>query len=648
MAVAKRKTRKQAPQAGRQRERATGVERLQFVHSGKLTGFRSAGISAYNNVDPQTVIRELVQNSLDAAIKAKRDVVRVAFEVEEVDAALIPARAQYEKHLRCAVDTQRKKGNLGQSASIVEVIEGSLAAQRVPVLWVLDNGTGLDGDGMESLLGDGQSGKDDESTAGSYGNGHMTSFPASDLRYVVYGGVHGGGRTVSGHAILASHAYRSKMCGEDGYIAKAIRPDDLFSRFDFYSGSRTPLLKDKLDRIEEEHGTGSVVGILGFNRFNRYENDEEVLDIIETVAATHFMPLIRKGGMEVGVRAPGGASRTVDRSTLEEILGRKQLRERRDRNSIGPSGRQAWETLETLKPEHGRMIETQAGSVRFHFRELAGSGGGTHLQLFRNGMWISNDIRYNQGSDYRGTMPFSGVVLLEPDGAKAACGLIREFEGPRHIDIDLTRQQRGSAKRKALEEFLKELRDGVLELVPAMEAKEHDPGFFSVEVTGDGVRRNPRARLGGTGTPERVASPQPQRTQQKGRGKRRRGGIRRQGRRIDAQVTAVRQARGMRVRAKPMEDAANAELRVVLANGSDETCDNPEPEQFLEVGKGAKMDGKRVKGYVRDDDGKRFAVLLGPVTEDSGELDIWLPCRPPEDGAVRIEMVRRAAAQSKA
>ena len=209
---------------------------------------------------PTRFIRELVQNALDAAIEAKRDVIRVVFEIDEVAPARIPALAQYREHLRCAIETQRKKRNLAQSQSIVDAMEASVDAERVPVLWVMDNGIGLNPQGMEDLLGDGQSGKADESTAGSYGNGHMTSFPASDLRYILYGGVHDRGRTVSGHAILATHIHNKKVCGEDGYLAKKVRADDLFDRFDFYDGSKTPLLKDRLDRIEKEFHTGSVIG----------------------------------------------------------------------------------------------------------------------------------------------------------------------------------------------------------------------------------------------------------------------------------------------------------------------------------------------------------------------------------------------------
>ena len=626
-------------------------ESLRFAPSGKVVGFRASGLSAYNNVDPHTVVRELVQNSLDAARKAKREVARVVFEIEDIDVGRIPARGEYREHLQCAIDTQKKKGNFEQSRSIVEAMESSICASRVPVLWVLDNGVGLDDQGMEDLLGDGQSGKADESSAGSYGNGHMTSFPASDLRYVVYGGVHEGGRTVSGHAILASHVSGRKVSGEDGYLARKIRPNDLFDRFDFSDGAQTPLLKEKLDRIEEEFGTGSVVGILGFNGFNRFSSGEEVRDVIETVVARHFTPVIRDGAMEVAIRIAGDdEGRRIEADGLEGILERARDRQRRDRNSIGPSGRQAWETLGTLAPAYRNVIQTRAGKVRFHFRRLShDSGGGTHVQLFRSGMWITNYVPQNRPSDFRQREPFCGVVLLEPEQAGEACGLVGDFEGPRHIDIDLTRQKPGTKQRKALQEFVGELHAGIERLVPELDLVEHDPGFFSIEVTGDGVRNNPRARPGGTGTPEAVPPRPPGGGGSGGGGGTepdRPGTLRRQGTRIEARVTALKRTRGMRLRARVLEAAPNAELRVVLADGSDETCDSPEPDSYLEIGAGAKVGGEAVKGYVSDRHGTRRAVLLGPVSPDSGELDIWLPTRPLGDGEVRVEFVRRAARAS--
>ena len=632
----------------RSRHRPIDQGSLEFVQAGKISGFQASGLSAYNNVDPHTVIRELAQNALDAASEAKRDVIRLVFEIEQVTPAQIPALSQYREHLGCAIETQKAKNNLAQSQAIVNAMQATINAERVPVLWVLDNGVGLNAQRMEDLLGDGQSGKADESTAGSYGNGHMTSFPASDPRYILYGGVHAEGRTVSGHAILATHVYGNKVCGEDGYLAKRVRVNDIFNRFDFYEGSRMPLLKKKLNWIEEKFGTGSVVGILGFNRFNRCSNDDEVLDVIETVIATHFTPVLYDGRMEIVFRSSGHTLRTLNKDSLEAVLSRRRQRERRDRNSIGPSGGQAWDTLETLKAEYGHSIETAAGIVRFHLRELPrSSGGGTHLQLFRNGMWITNAIPHNRASYYRDVVPFNGVILLTPEEAQEACGLVGKFEGPRHIDIDLKRQKQGSSARKALDAWLKDMQERILALVPNIDAQEFDPGFFSVEVEGDGVRQNPKSRSAGVGTPERVPRPEPigpprppNPTQPDPNRPRR---LRRQGLRIDTRVAAVRRTQGISVRVRPLEDAKNAELRVILANGSDETCDNPEPDHYLEIDEGATMNGKAVKAYVPDRHGNKRAVLLGPVSKLGEELDIWLPCRPALAGDIRVELVRRAA-----
>ncbi|MCY4002692.1 MAG: hypothetical protein OXF33_03165 [Rhodospirillales bacterium] len=593
------------------------------------------------------MVRELVQNALDAAIAAERDVVRVIFEMDEIRTKDVPALAEYREHLECAIDTQRKKRNLEQAQAIVDAMKASATSKRLPVLWVLDNGIGLDSQGMEDLLGDGQSGKADEWTAGSYGNGHMTTFPASDPRYILYGGVHQEGRTVAGHAILASHVHQEKACGEDGYLARDVRTDVLFDRFDFYDGSTMPLLKGKLDRIEQEFGTGSIVGVLGFNRFNRYQDDQDVLEAIETVVATHFTPVIRDERMVVTLCAADGVSRDIDAAALETILERRSKRERRDRNSIGPSGRQAWETLQTIASGDRHMIDTRAGTVRLHIRELPAGAGGSRVQFFRNGMWITNDVPHNRASDYRDVVPFNAAVLLEPHHAKEACRLVGKFEGPRHIDIVLSREARGSAGRRALDAFLEELHNHVLRLVRKIDVKEFDPGFFSVEVTGDGIRKNPRARApAGTGTPEPAPRPHARPTTRSKKRKRRPGPkvrFRREGRRIDAHVVAVRRTRGLRLRAKPLDDAANAELRVVIANGSDETCDSPEPDQFLEIGDGATVGGEAVKGYVPDQEGKHRAVLLGPLSATGEELEIWLPCRlAAATGSLNIELIRRA------
>ena len=289
--------------------------------------------------------------------------------------------------------------------------------------------------------------------------------------------------------------------------------------------------------------------------------------------------------------------------------------------------------------------------MRVHLRQLErGVGGGTHLQLFRNGMWITNDVPHNKASDFRRVVPFSGVVLLDPKEAPTACSLVGNFEGPRHIDIDIMRQRRGSSQRKALDQFLGELHERILAFMPELESEEFDPSFFSIEVLGEGARTSPRARAPGVGTPERVPR---RRTTGRGSGSRskrprskRSVGRASQTRFVDTQISALKDVDGVRLRVKALQDVRNAELWVVLPGGADETCDNPTPDEHLEIGKGAEVDGRSVEDYVQDEQGSRRAVLLGPVSAQGGEIDVWIPSKRIGRGEVRVDMFERGVTKT--
>ena len=78
----------------------------------------------------------------------------------------------------------------------------------------------------------------------------MTSFPASNLRYLLYGGVFNpekqtlrsgdntSNKLFAGHTILATHLYKEKneekIFGKDGFLVDELIKNDLFDRFQFY------------------------------------------------------------------------------------------------------------------------------------------------------------------------------------------------------------------------------------------------------------------------------------------------------------------------------------------------------------------------------------------------------------------------------
>ena len=363
---------------------------LKFFHSGQLEGFRSASIMAYNDIHPDTLIRELVQNALDAGIRAERSKISIEFRLESAPTKSIPAYEDYQTRFEEACKTQKEKNALAQAESIVKSIKSTLDSPTLHVLWIMDNGIGLKPREMESLLGDGQSEKSDSASTGSYGNGHMTSFPASDLRYLIYGGVfssegpYSSGKIYAGHTILATHKHERELYSKDGFLVDRLHPNDLWNRYQFYDKNFPPLIENKLTYIEHEFGTGSAVGILGFNNFNKFDTEEKLVDCISTVVANHFTPIIYNGLMEVSIHTPKLGKKNINQLSLENILSKAKESVKSVRH--GPTGQQAWQSLKTLYPQYLNKINTSAGVIHLNFRKLepgdnSGGGGSTFSEM---------------------------------------------------------------------------------------------------------------------------------------------------------------------------------------------------------------------------------------------------------------------------
>ncbi|MCQ3808238.1 MAG: hypothetical protein KTV16_13350, partial [Acidimicrobiia bacterium] len=184
---------------------------LYFAQTHSLHGFTHPALSHFDG-DAEPVVRELLQNSVDAADKADRPCV-VSFEIRDIDNDELPGFATYRDTFDSAV-AQRKKDRGGTPPThdekiIVDRIRHHLDTPRIPVLICADNGTGITPTRMQSLLTSGNSDKGDGG-AGSFGLGHHAAFSASDLRYVLYASRY---RTSegqlqlvsSGHAVLATH-----------------------------------------------------------------------------------------------------------------------------------------------------------------------------------------------------------------------------------------------------------------------------------------------------------------------------------------------------------------------------------------------------------------------------------------------------------
>ncbi len=411
---------------------------------GEPQGFSTLAMTQWTG-NPEPVVRELLQNCLDAADEAGRTKSEVSFSIKEVPLADIPGIEAYREHFEQAV-AEREMGTQGVSEKQVikrirQILGGGGGGGSVRLLFCRDNGVGLDSGNIERILTQGNTAKG-QSGAGAFGIGHLTAFAASDLRYVLYAGRSRdpAGNTkdmASGHAILAS-CKKYKHGGHGYWLARtdSSRPPDLFDPL--YPDKAPPLLLRELDCLGD---TGSVVCITGFNNFRSDKADPAAA--IARVAAKNFLVAIWNKKMTVTIRDEDDRETVVDHETLGTILERDKARKLGEQKGGWLPGAQAYQAWETL--EQGERFMLGAGADAYvlplgqhEARPLP------RVQVFRSGMWITNDADALEPRRFRSNKPFAAVIMVESGGLAR---LVRGAEGPEHRGLDRQRLEPPDSKK---------------------------------------------------------------------------------------------------------------------------------------------------------------------------------------------------------
>ncbi len=402
---------------------------------GSTSGFTPAGIAAFDDLRPAAVVRELIQNSLDAARLAKTSPAIVRFRLSEAELSRIPGIENYKYAFRKAVETQKQLAG-GQLARQAELVKNRIATtfpeDRVEFLSILDNGIGLDEKKMTALLSDGVSVKGKGAT-GTYGNGHSTAIPASNLRYVLYGGItENGKRIASGHAVLASHNMEGNKHsqGADGYFIRGFNAGTGTGKlYDFATGNEIPkLIRTELNRIRKDSGHGSVVIITAFNNF--MEESKELWDMVSLSASANFFVAIAEGELEVHVedirKSKNSKDWKLDQDNLLSTL-ESHRDNKRSKNFI--SGLKAFEAYKTYCRKPTNPMATRQGVIDIRIAE--NPSGVTRIDLCRNGMWITNELPSFQGK-FADRIPFHAVLSLKSEDGGRLHDLVRTAENPLH------------------------------------------------------------------------------------------------------------------------------------------------------------------------------------------------------------------------
>ena len=464
---------------------------LTFGPASSNDGFTPLSTAAFNDLPPARIVRELLQNSLDAAAEAGEATAQVRFQAETIRRQELPDAKGYANAFRKAVNYQKKTngGQLSDAAQeVVNRIESGLAALdagKAVSLSVSDNGIGLNADRMGKLLGDGASGKS-ANASGSYGVGHLAPMALSDLRYTLYGGlIADGSRIVGGKAILAAHRGQKRLNDAKGYLIEGFRNGLDGNLYDFLPPQSHPkLLTKHLDAIGKEWGHGCAVLIPAFNHFGNHGTS--LWEIVSKVAAYNFAPALHRRKLVITVQ-DNGTEQPLDRRALKGILEQEQDRVRAARSDsplagLRPSGQNAYQILRALTDGNSRQVSVKRDKARISLLTPS-TNGSSRIDLFRNGMWITDSIPDLRTADFASRQPFHAVIEINAKDGGELHRLIRKAEGPMHDNLSFSLLS--GPERDELKWKLSEIAAWINKQVPEAASDTYTVDDFLVVSSGD-------------------------------------------------------------------------------------------------------------------------------------------------------------------
>ncbi len=635
---------KRANKAAQPSPATDGAAKLIFPPSpGTVEGFTASSQSSFS-AEPSSCVRELVQNALDAAlVSAGRNTAVARFVVERRKLAEIPGMPEYKAALASAM-----RGDLNDlTRGIADSLHKHSEKEDASVLFVMDNGVGFDAPRLGAMLGDGVSQQSGEESRGAFGNGHLTAFALSRLRYAFYGGVSAAGEMMfSGHAVLATHAgkYGGKpyALGKDGYYVRRINEDKLnFARFDFpRKADIPPLLLPKMEWIKNEWGSGSVVAVAAFNDFG---GERDVEEVILREAALNFYVAVDREKLRVEITR-GGKTRVLNRGDLRAIL------EKRKENMRGkdgfPSGRRVWNSYCTLTDGSPHTVATSRGEIKLMIRQ---GGDGKRVALCRNGMWITGEAPRLWQADFGDRKPFDALLLVDAETSGEAHTLFKLAETPLHNKIKVMRLPSAEDRQK-LRALLDELREKIKGLTEEKSDESFSPAdIMPIEFAAESARgEKPKAR----GQIEKIGGRQAG-GDEKSKSKKQTGSRKanRSGSALSAKISSRRIREGTLAAVfAPAEDCEDVEMRLSLDGGEDITCAGREHRTV--VFSAVRVNGGEVPGekYVKNEKGEIVGARLGEW-KSGKHYGMEADYRPPAGEkiyALVVDLYRRKAPQSAA
>ena len=382
----------------------------------EVEGPNNAGIANFTDDRTGGLVREVIQNSIDASA-SQDEPVKVAFRVEELLVQDLDLGS-----LKQAISASRKSHAIDDRHSRqfqrgISTLNSATKNGRIVALSIVDSNTtgASDNNGQRDKWHSltktvGLGNKDMLDAGGSFGLGKHAAFAATDLRTVLYSTAYyqnGIGsplrRRFTGKSILVSHEVGGKAYRASGWL----EADD------------GPLRDNEIPGDFRLKSPGTAIAILGFDNSNMDQWQAEAKESLITHffhALAHDNLRVRIGDSDIDSENLDNAAADMDESVRNLIeVSRSEIKDHTDIKGIGRVN------LRIQVDEYGESSRKTVALVR---------DAGMMITSQLGNMLITPAQR--MVSFPRHWLGFTAIVECLSQGERS---LLREAEGPRHDKV---------------------------------------------------------------------------------------------------------------------------------------------------------------------------------------------------------------------
>ncbi len=418
-------------------------------HGGLEDGYNAPGIATFAGNRLRSLVRETLQNSLDAARNELKKPVNVSFELVELDRNREIGRQELQSALQLSCQAASEEKDPEEHCQALSSALPLLEKNKLTFLKISDrNTTGLYGANWRALVKmQGSSRKNNRGAGGSHGIGKYAAFEVSQLRTVYYWTCfEENGKQIEkfqGKSVLRSHKGAEGPTQGTGFFGlkhgcSELSGSEIDSRFSHF-------------RILNEDGRpipGTALWIAGFQGGSDWQRQ-----IAESVIE-NFFHAISTGKLTVTLEPNNDMTDRglleIDKSSLDNWF--EYVSEQTGKEELGET-RNFWELTGNPNPT-AEKEDNDFGHCKLWIR--VGEGLPSKVALIRaTGMLITTEqkglIRFP------GLQDFAAVCVFESGKGNE---LLRKMENPEHDKFEPDRLPEGEREKgkKALKQITEWIR----------------------------------------------------------------------------------------------------------------------------------------------------------------------------------------------